>query len=340
MTKTLYPEYHKALLDQTHYPAATRRIKFEETRYSYLYKTGAHVYKIRKPGPHYSSLALKEAYVSDALRLGQRWAPDVAETSVPILRTASGYAFEGEGTTVDHALRLKQLPPHYFVNELAAAGKFSLAMVGRVARFLAERHAAHPLPDPRAAHAGRPEHFRDLFEEVAYQVKKYVGLALSEAVYDMIRRPVEHFVENERKLFLRRAKRHRIVEGHGAFVPDHVHVKGKEVLALSPLEGMSKFRELDAAADVASFCNGLHQAEAIEAEAVFVKRYVSAAKDRDLGRILPVYEVLQALRAGLELCEWRVELADDPARQLVLAHQAHDQFNLAVQRAREVPKSE
>ena len=340
MTKTAYPEYHKALLDQSHYPAATRRIKFEETRSSYLYKTGGHVYKIRKPGPHYSSLAVKEAYVSDALRQGQRWAPEVAEALVPVLRTASGYAFEGEGTPVDFALRMKQLPPHYFVNELAAAGKFTPAVVARVARFLAELHAADPLPDAQAAHAGRPEHFRDLFEEVAYQVKKYVGMALSEAVYDMIRRPVEHFVDNERKLFLRRMKRHRIVEGHGAFAPEHVHVKAKEVAALSPLEGMAKFRQLDAAADVASFCNGLHQAGAVEPEAVFVKRYMSAAKDRDLDRMLPVYEVLQAMRAGLELCERRVELAGDPARQLELAHEAHDQFNLAVQRAREVPKPE
>ena len=340
MTKSVYPEYHKALLEESHYPAATRRIKFEETRYSYLYKTGAHVYKIRKPGPHYSGLAVKEAYLSGELRQGQRWAPEVAEALMPILRTASGYAFEGEGTPVDYALRLKQLPPHYFANELAAAGKFTPATVARVARFLAEQHAAHPLPDAQAAHVGRPEHFRDLFEEVAYQVKKYVGMALSEAVFDMIRRPVEHFVDGERKLFLRRLKRRRIVEGHGAFAPDHVHVRGKDVAALSPLEGLAKFRQLDAAADVASFCNGLHLAGAVEPEAVFVKRYMSAAKDRDLDRILPVYEVLQAMRAGLELCEWRVELADDPARQLELARQAHDQFNLAVQRAREVPKSE
>jgi len=340
MTKTAFPEYHKALLEESLYPAATRRIKFEETRYSYLYKTGVHVYKIRKPGSHYSSLALKEAYISDALRQEQRWAPEVAEALVPILRTGSGYAFEGEGTPVDYALRMKQLPPHYFAHELAAAGKLPPAAVSRVARFLAEQHAAHPLADAAATHAGRPEHFRDLFEEVAYQVKKYVGMALSEAVYDMIRRPVEHFVDGERKLFLRRAKRHRIVEGHGAFTPEHVHVKGKEVLALSPLEGTAKFRQLDAAADVASFCNGLHLAGALEAEAVFVKRYAAAAKDRDLERILPVFEVLQAMRSGLELCEWRMELPDDPARQLERARLAHDQFNLAVQRARLVPKSE
>ena len=59
MTKKLYPEFHKALLDQTLYPSATRRIKFEETHHSYLYKTGDHVYKIPKPGPLFSSLAVK-----------------------------------------------------------------------------------------------------------------------------------------------------------------------------------------------------------------------------------------------------------------------------------------
>lgn len=340
MSKTAYPEYHKALLDQSLYPAAARRIKFDETRYSYLYKTGTHVYKIRKAGPHYSSLAVKEAYVSDAMRMGQRWAPEAVEAVVSVLRTESGFALEGAGTPVDFALRMKQLPSHFFVNELVAAEKFTPAVIARVARFLAGQHAAHPVADAQAAHMGRPEHFRDLFEEIAYQVKKYVGMALSDAVYDMIRRPVEHFVDDDRKLFLRRAKRHRIVEGHGAFVPEHVHVKAKEIYALSPLESIPKFRQLDAAADVASFCNELHLVGATEAEAVFVKRYASAAKDRDLARILPAYEVLQAMRAGLEFCEWRVEMEGDAGRQLQLAHLAHDRFNLAVQRAREVPKPE
>jgi aminoglycoside phosphotransferase family enzyme len=340
MTKTAYPEYHKALLDQNLYPAATRRIKFEETRTSLLYKSGQYLFKIRKTGPHYSSLAVKEAYAQEALRLGQRWAPGVYEAVVPIVKSDAGYAIDGPGTPVEFALRMKQLPSHSFVDELLAAGKLSPVLVARVARFLADQHAAHPVSEAPATQLGRPEHFRGLFEEITYQVKKYLNVALSEAVYDMFRRPVERFTDDERKLFLRRIKRQRIVEAHGAFVPAHVHARAKEIVAVSPLESAAKFRLLDAAADVATFCNELHLAGALEQEALFAKRYASAAKDRDLPQILPAYEVLQATRDGLALCEWRVEAEGDPSRQAELARQAHDRFNLAVLRAREIPKPE
>jgi len=337
MTRKLYPEFHKALLEQTLYPSATRRIKFEETRLSYLYKTGDHVFKIAKPSPHMSSLALKERYISDALRLGQVWGGDCYEAVIPIVRAGESYALSGDGEIVDYALRMKQLSAHYFGHELLVAGKLTPTLVGRVARFLADQHAAHPVME-HAAELGHAEHFRSLFEEVGYQVKKYVGQTITEAMLDIIVRPVERFVDDGRKLFLRRQKRGRTVEGHGSFVPEHVYLKGKDVIAITPIDTPPKFRQLDAANDVASFCNALHMANAAESEALFLKRYMSAARDRDLLKIVPAFEVLQALRTGLELCERRVEETEGAPEHAEFTRKAQEQFNLAVHRAREVPR--
>jgi aminoglycoside phosphotransferase family enzyme len=337
MTRKPYPEYHKALLDRNLYPSAPRRIKFEETRRCFLYKTGEHIYKIRKPSPIYSSLAVKEVYSADSLRLGKLWADDCYEAVVPVVRTDGSYALSGAGTVVDYALRMKQLAGHCFCGDLLASGKLTANLVGRVARFLAEQHQAHAVGES-AAELGRPEHFRSLFEEVSYQVKKYVGQVLSEAMYEIIMRPVERFIGEERKLFLRRQKRERIVEGHGAFVPEHLCLRGKDVLAISPLGAPSKFRLLDAANDVGTFRNGLRLAGAAEAEDWFLKRYVAASRDRDLPRMVPAYEVLQALRSGLEHCEWRVEVGEGSPEFSDITRKAQAYFNLAVHRAREVPR--
>jgi aminoglycoside phosphotransferase family enzyme len=337
MTRKAYPEFHKALLDQTVYPSATRRIKFEETPLSYLYKTGDHVYKIAKPNPHMSSVALKERYALDALRLGQIWGGDCYEAVVPVVRTDGGYALSGEGVAVDYAVRMKQLSGHYFGNELLAAGKLTPTLIGRVARFLAEQHTAHPVVD-HAAELGHAEHFRSLFEEIVYQVKKYTGQAVTETMLDIVVRPVERFIDDGRKLFQRRQKRGRTVEGHGDFVPEHVFLKGKEVVAITPIDTPLKFRQLDAANDVATFCNALHMAGAAEAEELFIKRYVSASHDRDLIKLLPAYEVMQALRGGLDYCERRVELAETDPEFRAFTQSAQERFSLAVHRAREVPR--
>ncbi|NIP71633.1 MAG: hypothetical protein GWO16_00730, partial [Gammaproteobacteria bacterium] len=95
-----------------------------------------------------------------------------------------------------------------------------------------------------------PEHLHGLLEEVTYQTKKYVGITANEALLELVTRPLGRFLEDTRKLTLRRMKRGRIVDGHGAFVPEHVYLRGTDLRAIGPLDGQAKFRVLDAAHDV------------------------------------------------------------------------------------------
>ena len=68
---------------------------------------------------------------------------------------------------------------------------------------------------------------------------------------------------------------------------------------------------------------------------LFVKRYIAATKDRELTKILPVYQAFQAMRSGLAYSEWIVE---SPERKPELSAKAHSYFNLAVQQAREISR--
>lgn len=337
MAKGTRPEYHKALLEPSAYPAAKRRIKFAETPLSYFYKTGEFVYKIRKSSPLYSSLAIKEVYANSALTLGRRWAPQVYQDVVPVMRADGGYALAGTGEVVDYALRLTQLSEHYWLDYLLAHGKFSAAAAGRVARYLAQQHQLSPLPE-QVGDLGRPEHFRALLEEVIYQVKKYVDVTLSQAMLDMVTRPLDRFLDESRKLFLRRQKKGRIVDGHGDFTPARIHIKGKEVFAVSPLDGLQKYRQLDAANDVATLSMELVRLGAEESAALFVQRYLVAARDRELLQILPAYKAFQAMRRGLGFSEPDEQSVSGETPQRERHELAHTYFNLAVRFAREIPR--
>lgn len=339
MAKKAYPEHHRALLDQSVYPSATRRIKFEETRRSYLYRTGAAVYKIRKPSPIYSSLAVKEAYAHEAVRLGRVWAPGCGHEVVAVRRSDGGFALSGPGEVVDYAVRMDQLPGHHWVHELQPAGRLNATAVGRIARFLAARHEEHPLEERRAGEAGRPEHLRSLLEEVIYQAKKFTGQTITPPMIDMITRPVDRFIEEARRLFLRRQRRGRVVEGHGAFLPEHVYLRGRDVLAVSPLDSQAKYRQLDAANDLATLRNELVRMGGEDNAELLLKRYLTASKDRELARLLPVYETYQAMRRGLDFCELMLEAGTGDKQRQGFAQQAHDYFNLAVRRARECSKA-
>jgi hypothetical protein len=338
MSKKQHPEYHKTLLDPATHPAATRRIRFEESRNSYFYRTGEKVYKIRKTSHIYSHPAIKERYAQEALRLGRFWGGAVVQAVVPIVASGEGYALGGQGTPVDYALCLAQLSDHHWMGTLLQQGKLTPTAVGRLARFLAEHHQQGALDEKDAATVGRPEHVEALLEEVFYQCRKYVDQTLSQAMLDMVTRPLAKFLEESRKLFLRRQKRARLVDGHGAFVPEHIHLRGMEVCAIAPLDAQQKYRRLDAANDLALLMNELARREAGEIAELFLKRYVTAAKDRDLARILPAYRTLQAMRSGLSHSEWMAELPPEDPQRKEQAAVAHSYFNLAVVNARQIPR--
>ena len=295
------------------------------------------VFLIRKTAPADSSPAMKELHARNALAIGKRWAPQVYVDVVPVVKTGSGYALGLPGEVLDYALELNQVSAHYWLHNLIPQGKFPPAAVSKVARYLAEHHreiAGMEVPPE----AGRPENLRDLAEEVFYQVKKYIDVTVAPPLVDTVARPMLKFIEDHRKLFLRRHKKGLIVECHGAFVPEHIYIKGREVFAVSPLTVSRKFRILDVANDVATLANDLQRLGAAEERELFVKRYTASARDRDIATILPAYQTLQAMRSGLSYSESLSgeDLTDEQRAEL--GKMAQSYFQLAVQASREIPR--
>jgi len=238
-----------------------------------------------------------------------------------------------DAQAVAYALREKQLAESPWVDRLARAGKLTDVSIGRIARFLAQHHAEAPMEERDAA-AGRPEQIAALAEELLTQVKKHVGGTLTEPMFELMARPLHRALPELHKLLLRRVKKGRIVQCHGAFVPEHVYVKSMDVEAISAALTQSKYHCADALADVACFINGLLLLDAAPAAALFQARYAAAAKDRDLDALVPYYQVLMALRRGLAASEAVAETALPEELREELRHGAQAQFSLGVHVAR------
>ena len=339
------------MMDQSSFPVAPRHIRYQETRCSRLYRTGAELFKLRKASSVYSSLAVKEVLVREALASGRRWAPQVmigmAEivladgryliAAVPEVPDAVGAVplptAPAEAALVDYALRERQLPESPWVDQLAPAGKISDVSIGRIARFVAQRHA-EAAADEKAGPAGRPEQLASLADELLTQVKKHIGSTLTEPMFEFIHRPLQRALIDLHKLLLRRIKKGRIVHCHGALVPEHVYVKSLDVQAVSPVLSQSKYHLADAASDVAMFLNGLLLLGAAQAADLFRSRYAAAARDRDLDVLVPFYQVLMALRRGLYASEGLADMALTEELRAPLKEAAQAHFALAVQIAR------
>jgi aminoglycoside phosphotransferase family enzyme len=356
MTRKAHPEFHKALLEQTTYPFAPRHIRHQETRCSHLYRTGAEVYKLRKSSSVYSSLEIKELLVREALASGRRWAPQVMIGMVEVVAVGDSYRLAAVpelpdavgavplppcppgGRLVDYALRMKQLSEHHWTDVLVRGGKLSGVTVGRIARYLAQRHSEAPA-DERAQLHGRPEQLAALAEDLLSETKQLIGGPLSEPMFELMARPLHRFIADAHKLLLRRVKRGRLVHCHGAFVPEHLYAKSLDVQAISPVLSQSKFHLLDAASDVAAFVNGLLLLDADELAQLFQERYASAAKDRELAEVLAGFQVLLALRRGISASEAQAEAAQAGEQREALAAAAQSHFALGVRIARSMTRS-
>ncbi len=330
----VHPPFYKALKNKDLYPEATRKIKFLETRTSYFFITGTTRYKIKKSSHDYSSPAVTESFLHEELKLGRIYAGKIYQEVLPLSEDGEEYHFDAEGNVISYAIKLEHLSERYFLNSLLEHKKVTPTIIGRLAKQLALIHSENPVEG--RGDAGRPENLYNLSEDVLYQTQKYLNTTITQPMLDLIRRPLEKFVEEHRKLFSRRVKKKRVVQGHGTFLPEHIYIKGMEVYFVSPQEIHRKFCLLDVANDVAYLTVELARFEEIEWMDLFIKRYITAARDRDLPTMLPTYQTFVALKQGVVHSEWMTELAGEP--QAEQAQIASDYFNLAVKFSRDIPK--
>ena len=108
-----------------------------------------------------------------------------------------------------------------------------------IAYRISEIHSSNPAKD-KAAEAVKAESFRALCDDMLFQMKRYFDASMTQPILDMIRHPLEKFIDQNKRLFSKRYQKGRIVHGHGAFLPEHIFVSEKIVRFISPQEIQKK----------------------------------------------------------------------------------------------------
>src|SRR6266567_1881962 len=125
MTSAL-PPLVRSLLDPSAYPSAPERVEFVQTHISYVFLAGDYVYKLKKPVDfgflNYTTLDLRQSACEDELRLNRRLSPDVYVDVVAVTEGSAGIRVNGDGKTIDWAVRMRRLPADRMLETLIAAG--------------------------------------------------------------------------------------------------------------------------------------------------------------------------------------------------------------------------
>ncbi len=330
----LQTELVKALKEPAAYHNSPKTIKLRETSTSFLFKADDQLYKIKKSGNEYATLAVKEAFCREECRLSQRFNPNWPLEVLPVMEHNGELKIGGtEGEIIEYALKMEALADQWSLSQLLAKDKLTIKHISKIATRIAEIHAVSPAKDT-AAVSGKPESFRALCDDMLFQLKRYFEASLTQPILDMIRHPLEKFINDNKRLFNKRQKKGRIVLGHGAFLPEHIFVCGDQVHFISPQEVQKKLAVLDVANDVSSLTVELARMGKTELFDAFVQQYLEVSNDQDLLKMLPLYQTYCALKQGVKTCELKVSQQNDDLGTLAM-----DYFNLAVRFSREIPRA-
>ena len=217
------PEWVEALKRPAAYLLKSpEKIKLLETTTSYLFRTDDWLYKIKKMGNEYPTLAVKEVFCREECALSKRFNPNWSVEVLPVTENNGITKFGGTvGTIIEYALKMEALPDHLQLTKLLDKNKIFTNDMADIATKIAQIHAMSPAKD-KEAETGKPEPFRAQCNDLLFQLKRYFEASLTQPILDMIRHPLEKYIDDNKSLFNKRMRNGKIVLGHGAFLPEHI----------------------------------------------------------------------------------------------------------------------
>ncbi|MBN1613210.1 MAG: AAA family ATPase [Deltaproteobacteria bacterium] len=308
------------------------RVDLIQTHISYIFIAGDRVYKVKKAVDFgfldFTSLAKREHYCREELRLNRRLAPEMYLDVLEIREDSRGELhIDGEGHTVEYALEMKRLPQERMLKKLLGEGAVDKTVMDKVAARLADFHR-------RAATGGQIDRIGSLetvrlnHEENFDQTQRYVGLTLPAHQFEFIRTGARAFIENQKALFDQRVADHKIRDCHGDLHLEHICITDGIVI-FDCIEFNERFRYEDVAAEAAFLAMDLDYNGYPDYAQDFVESYIRHASDPQVAILLNFYKCYYAYVRG-KVTSFRLdEAAIAPREREAAAGAAARYFDLA-----------
>jgi uncharacterized protein len=212
----------RALRGPAAYGRPVGRVEVCETHMSWVFLTEDRVYKLKKPivRPHldFGTVERRRHFCEEEVRLNRRLAERTYLGVVPLRRSPDGrLRLGGDGRIVDWLVEMSRLPREGMLDFRIGRGLVEPAEVERLGDRLADFYAALPPEDAGSACADRLRRElgldADLLTRPAFELAERTTPLVGAAATALDR--LSPLIEL-------RARRGRVVEGHGDLRPEHV----------------------------------------------------------------------------------------------------------------------
>ncbi len=289
----------KALMKPEAYKENPSSIEMVQTHISFVFITNCFVYKVKKSVNlgflDFTSLEKRRFFCEREIELNKRLCRDMYLAVVPI-KKADAIKIEGEGETVEYAVKMKRMPQERMMSKLLEKNKVDCELVDRIAKILAEFHSKAET-NRRISSFGSLDIIKTNWRENFRQTEEYAGKTIFIDDFKLIRESVKDFVEKNALLFKKRIAEGKVRDCHGDVHSGNIFVTNG-IYIFDAIEFNERFRYSDVAADVSFLSMDLDFRKRPDLSDFFVERYIAYSGDRELTKLLSFYKCYRAYVRG------------------------------------------
>ncbi|MBW4471657.1 MAG: AAA family ATPase [Stenomitos rutilans HA7619-LM2] len=303
MTDALLPALIQQMTAPAFYPhPVTAPIQVIQTHISYVLLTGDYAYKVKKPVNFgfldFSTLAKRQHFCAEELRLNQRGAAELYLEVLPIIQTDDRFYLSGTGESdgtdaVEYVVKMQQFPQSSLFTELFDRGELTEDLLEQLARVLADFHARAETNDYIRSF-GTVAKIRAAIDENYEQTLQYIGGPQTQQQLDETRDYTDRLFAEQQALFESRIAQNWIRECHG-----DVHLRNialwhdasghDKILLFDCIEFNEPFRFVDVMFDIAYIIMDLDARDRRDLSNRFLNAYIEQTGDWEGLQVLPLY---------------------------------------------------
>ncbi len=292
------PPLIAALLEPQRYPGSVPAVELVQTHISWVLLAGDFAYKIKKPLKlpflDFSTLAQRQRYCKDELRLNRRFAPDIYLEVLGIFNTPQDPQWHGSGEPIEYAVKMRRFDEAARLDRVCARGELQPRHLSDLAETLVAFHAA-------AATAPVTSHFA-LPGEILTEALDNFEVLCRELPQDDLRARLAALrswtgTQHQQLAVLMQARRRagRVRECHGDLHLANLVLIDQRVRLFDCLEFNEDLRWIDVASELAfTYIDLLAHAQPGLAN-WFLNEVLSRSGDYEAAALLRFYAVYRAL---------------------------------------------
>jgi aminoglycoside phosphotransferase family enzyme/predicted kinase len=320
-----------ALQDPSLYGVGVVQVELVETHISYVLLTGEHAFKIKKAVDfgflNFTTLAARQFYCNEELRLNRRFAPDIYLNVVRITGSLETPVIDGSGPALEYAVRMRQFDQEGLLSRVIARDELTPAAIDALSAEVASFHTLAAVAAKRAPF-GRSEdilqqalqNFEQMFPALDDPRDRSTLEALREWTGREHARLEEQFTARRRGGFVR--------ECHGDLHLGNIALIAGRMTLFDCIEFNESMRWTDVMSDVGFLVMDLRDRGRPDLAARFLTAYLEITGDYEGLGVLRFYFVYRALVRAKVACLRRAQAGSDEEHVRSLA-EFHTYVDLA-----------